>query len=118
MLCRIQRMVPRSVVLIAVFLLSSIVLACGVSNEGGSDGDTLTAELVVPPAKQETVAAPTATRVPPTFTDLSETSDAAISKVSEAAGKRKRTVNVPNRGYNAMGGNDAPITMFDFSDFL
>ena len=109
-------MVPRSVVLIAVFLLSSIILACGVSNEGGSEGDTLTAELVVPPAKQETVAAPAATRVPPTSTALSETSDAAISKVSEAA--ENRTVNVPNRGYNAMGGNDAPITMFDFSDFL
>ena len=74
-LCRIQRMPPRFVVLIAVSLASLIVVGCGVTNEGGSASDALTAELVVPPADQEVAAAPPGTQSPPTATTIPPTDD-------------------------------------------
>ena len=86
----------RSFALAALVLLSAFsVVGCGIRDDDGAVSENvLTAELVVPPASQE-LAAPTAT--------------AAVEKVR---------VNVPNRGYNSYGDPDAPITMFDFSDFL
>ena len=115
-LCRIQRMPPRFAVLIAVSSLSLIVLGCGVTNEGGSTNDALTAELVVPPAEQEIAPAPTSTQSPPTATTIPATMTSQISKAGDP--KPKPQASVPNRGYNAMGSEEAPITMFDFSDFL
>ena len=109
-------MLPRFVVLIIAISMSLVVSACGVSDGDGPSSGALTAELVVPPAEQATVAAPTATRVPPTATVSPDTTTGAISKVDAAEEEPK--VSVPNRGYNAMGSDDAPITMFDFSDFL
>lgn len=115
-ICRIQRMPPRFVVLITAVSLSLVVIACGVSNGDGPTSGALTAELVVPPAKQATVAAPTATRTAPTATAIPPSPIAEEGNID--AKQEKPQVSVPNRGYNAMGSDDAPITMFDFSDFL
>ena len=71
----------------------------------------LTAELVVPPAEQELVSTATTTAAP-TVAEAVE----VVEENSVVEGGLR--VNVPNRGYNSMGSLDAPITMFDFSDFL
>ena len=95
------------------------LLACGVGDEGDAvDENVLTAELVVPPASQE-LAAPTATAMPPTATSVPPTATVEVAAESEVeTAVEKVRVNVPNRGYNSYGDPDAPITMFEFSDFL
>ena len=100
-----------STLIALVVSVTLVLVACGTSEDGGTLGgeQVLTAELVVPPAEQEAVSVGTST-VAPTATTVPTAAD--ISK--EEADR----VNVPNRGYNAMGSEDAPITMFDFSDFL
>ena len=112
---RIHAMSFRSFALVALVLFGAVaVIGCGLRDEGGGVSENvLTAELVVPPGSQVTVEPPTAT-VPPTAT---------TEVVEEVAGKsgeedEPARVNVPNRGYNSYGDADAPITMFDFSDFL
>ncbi len=105
-------MLFRSVTVVGLVLLGAVVLVgCGVQNEGGSSGSSLTAELVVPPDSQTVVeaatAVPTATPVP-----------TATVEVAEEVVEKQSQVNVPNRGYNSFGDPDAPITMFDFSDFV
>ena len=87
------------------------VVGCGVRDEGETvTENVLTAELVVPPASQVTVEPPTATVAPTATTE----------EVAGESGEEEEParVNVPNRGYNSYGDPDAPITMFDFSDFL
>ena len=85
------------------------VVGCGVRDEGETvTENVLTAELVVPPASQVTVEPPTATVAPTATADL----------VEDPGGDEPARVNVPNRGYNSYGDLDAPITMFEFSDFL
>ena len=106
----------RSSALVVLALLTALVLgACGVSEDDGElSGETvLTAELVVPPAEQEVVAA----TVPPTATAV-PTATEAVEVVKEVDDEEALRVHVANRGYNVMGSEDAPITMFDFSDFL
>lgn len=73
----------------------------------------MTAELVVPPAEQEVVAA----TVPSTATAVPAATE-AVEVVKEVDDEEALRVHVANRGYNVMGRDDAPITMFDFSDFL
>ncbi len=108
-------MLFRSVTVVGLVLLGTFVLVgCGVQNEGGSSGSSLTAELVVPPDSQtvvESTAVPTSTQVP---TATVVVADKAAQDVVE----KQASVNVPNRGYNSFGDPDAPITMFDFSDFV
>ena len=112
---RIHRMLFRSVTVVGLVLLGAFVLVgCGVRDEGGSGGSSLTAELVVPPASQVVQAAtavPTATQVPTATV-------AVVEEVAEEVVEKQARVNVPNRGYNSLGDADAPITMFEFSDFL
>ena len=106
--------------LAALVLLSAFaVFGCGVGEDGEAVSDNvLTAELVVPPASQE-LAAPTATAMPPTATSVPPTATVEVAAESEVeTAVEKVRVNVPNRGYNSFGDPDAPITMFDFSDFL
>jgi len=101
-------------VLVALVLFSAVaVVGCGLRDEDGAVSENvLTAELVVPPGSQVTVEPPTAT-VPPTATTE------VVEEVSGKSGEEEPArVNVPNRGYNSYGDPDAPITMFDFSDFL
>ena len=110
----------RSFALAALVLLSAFsVVGCGIRDDDGAVSENvLTAELVVPPASQE-LAAPAATAMPPTATSVPPTATMAVaaeSKIETAVEKVR--VNVPNRGYNSFGDPDAPITMFDFSDFL
>ena len=97
-------------VLVSVFVL----VGCGGSRNGAvSGGESLTPELVVPPGSQEGAkalsATATATPVP--------TSTATVESMPTEVVEKVR-VRVPNRGYNAMGSNDALIVMFEFSDFL
>ena len=91
----------RMFALAALLLFGAVSVAgCGVRDDGDTVSENvLTAELVVPPASQATVEASTAT--------------VAVEPTVE-----RRRVNIPNRGYNSYGNPDAPITMFDFSDFL
>ena len=106
--------------LVALVLFGAfVVFGCGVGDEGDAvDENVLTAELVVPPASQE-LAAPTATAAPPTATSVPPTATMEVAAESEVEPVvEKVRVNVPNRGYNSYGDPDAPITMFDFSDFL
>lgn len=100
----------RHVALVLIVVSAVAFVACGGADDGGADGDGLTAELAVPPDSRVVVeaaptVAPTATAEPAT---TAEPVDAAENRV----------VNVANRGYNSYGNPDAPITMFDFSDFL
>lgn len=92
------------------------VVGCGVRDEGETvTENVLTAELVVPPASQVTAEPPTATVAPPP----TKAPMATAEVVEESSGDDEPArVNVPNRGYNSYGNPDAPITMFDFSDFL
>ena len=106
----------RSLAPVVVLIVSALVLgACGASEEGDTLGGepALTAELVVPPAEQEVVAA----TVPPTATAV-PTATEAVEVVKEVDEDEALRVHVANRSYNVMGSDDAPITMFDFSDFL
>ena len=112
---RIHAMSLRPFVLVVPVLIGAFaVVGCGVRDEGEVVSENvLTAELVVPPAAQVTVEPPTATVAPTATTKV----------VEEVAGESAEgndlvRVNVPNRGYNSYGALDAPITMFDFSDFL
>ena len=104
-------MPSRYVTLVLIVVSAVAFVACSDADDGGADGDGLTAELAVPPAKQVAAAtvAPTATQEPtPTPEPTVVAEPTAIN----------RAVNIPNRGYNSLGDPDAPITMFDFSDFL
>ena len=102
----------RSVTLFFLLAVGGLIVigACGGSEAEDAGGDGLTAELAVPPATEVVVVA-TAT-VMPTATP-EPTATVAPEPVVE-----KARVNIPNRGYNSLGNPDAPITMFDFSDFL
>ena len=110
----------RSFALAALVLLSAFsVVGCGIRDDDGAVSENvLTAELVVPPASQE-LAAPTATAAPPTATSVPPAATMEVAAESEVEPVvEKVRVNVPNRGYNSYGDPDAPITMFEFSDFL
>ena len=109
---RIHAMSLRVFVLAALVLFGAVaVVGCGVRDGDGAVGESvLTAELVVPPASQVTVESPTATVAPTATAEMVE------GVAGEDDGSAR--VNVPNRGYNSYGDPDAPITMFDFSDFL
>ncbi len=117
---RIHAMSFRLFALAALVLFSAFaVFGCGVGEDGDAVSENaLTAELVVPPASQES-ADPTATAVPPTATAVPPTAtmEVAVESKIETAVEKTR-VNVANRGYNSLGDPDAPITMFEFSDFL
>ena len=90
------------------------VIGCGMRDEGDAVSENvLTAELVVPPASQVTVEAPATVALTATKVPVATSASAAEETDDEPAG-----VNVPNRGYNSYGDPDAPIVMFDFSDFL
>ncbi len=100
--------------LVALVLFGAVaVVGCGLRDEGGGVSENvLTAELVVPPGSQVTVEPPTATVAPTATTEV-------VEEVARESGEEEAArVNVPNRGYNSYGDPDAPITMFDFSDFL
>lgn len=98
---RIQRMSFR-LAGFAIAMLAVGILGVGCGGEDGGSAE-VTAE-VAPTAEPTATPEVTATPVPPTAT-VEPTAD-------------KPRFNIPNRGYNSYGDPDAPITMFDFSDFL
>ena len=81
---------------VLVLVLAFVVVGCGASESVSED---VTPVLAAPPAAIE----PTATA----------TVEPAPTEVTESP-----RVKIPNRGYNSMGSEDAPIVMFDFSDYL
>ena len=99
----------RLLALVSLLLVVLLAVAgCGASDGGVVRESGLTAELAVPPEVQ---SVPTATPTPePTATP--------VPTVAVEPKPSKRTVSIPNRGYNSMGDADAPITIYDFSDFL
>ena len=104
----------RFAALAALILVSAFaVVGCGIQTQRGvSNEKVLTAELVVPPVEEEVIVEATATATP----SPAATPTAAVTK--EVVEKKPKTIRVSNRGYNSMGDADAPIVMFDFSDFL
>ena len=100
---------------LAVLILVSAfaVVGCGIQTQRGVGNEkVLTAELVVPPVEEEVVVEATATATPfPTATPT-------VAVTKEVVEEKPKTIRVSNRGYNSMGDADAPIVMFDFSDFL
>ena len=98
-------MYPRllTVALVATSLLSVLSFACG-------DTQTSAPETLAPPSTSAPLVEP-APIVPKETTEP----DPVISEVSEEP--KSETVSISNRGYNVKGSEDAPITLFDFSDF-
>ena len=97
-------------------VVAFVLVGCGSSGDGsGSVGEDLTPELVVPPGSQQDAKELSAT---PTATATVEPSPTATIEPTATEVPEKPRVNIPNRGYNSMGSEDAPIVMFDFSDFL
>ena len=93
--------------LVLLVAITTVLVGCGDSEGERTGGDGLTAELAVPPAAP--TVAPTPTPEPTATVELTATMEPVVEK---------QVVNIPNRGYNSLGDPDAPITMFDFSDFL
>ncbi len=108
---------PRFLPLLALSLTAALALAatiaCGTADEGGDAGDAgPTVELAAPPASLVATVAPSPTSTPMPTATAEDVVEATVVMVERAK------VNIPNRGYNALGDPEAPITMFDFSDFL
>lgn len=107
-------------------VVAFVLVGCGSSGDSsGSVGEDLTPELVVPPVSQQGAKELSATPMPiPTATVESiatatvQPSPTAMIEPTATEVLEKPRVKIPNRGYNSMGSEDAPIVMFDFSDFL
>lgn len=87
---------------LAGFAIAVLVVGIIVGGCAGED-DGLAEATATPNAVPTVTAEPTATAVLPTAT---------------VEPPEKPRLNIPNRGYNSKGDADAPIVMFDFSDFL
>lgn len=124
---------PYVVYLCSIYFLSTLalvgLLACG-GEQSAEDQKTATIEAT--PANVETpvmaeatkevakekveepTAEPTATAPPAPTPTATRTSTVAPGEDREAA---QSGFEVPHRDYNLVGNPDAPITMFEFSDF-
>ncbi len=104
---KLSRVLPRLTYAIPVFVVVA-VLAC--SGE-------LTVEVEKEVAR-EVEATPTvevvATATPAPTPEPVETATPAPDEEEEV---EKTPIEVPDRGYNTVGSPDAPVTLFDFSDF-
>ena len=86
---------------LSVTTLAAAAIACG-------SGALPTSTPLPPTATAEpTVAAPEAT--------MSADGDVAQAGASEDA---RAVPSVPHRGYNVIGADDAPIVLYDYSDFV
>ena len=113
-----------------VSAVAFVLVGCGDADDD-SGGESLTPELVVPPASQKgskelaDTASATATSTPiptptstPTLHPTSTPMPTATIEPTPTEVVEKPKVKIPNRGYNSMGSDDALIVMFEFSDFL
>ena len=115
-----------SIALVSLVLLIALgIVACaGSESDDANDVDGSggpTAELAVPPPEQDLAPTNTPTPQPTATPEPTSTPEPTATPTPEPepeASTVQTLVNIPNRGYNALGNPDAPITMFDFSDFL
>ncbi len=124
---------PYVVYLRAIYFLSILavagLLACGGEQSAEDEKASMieatpaavekpeTAEATSEVAKEkanEPTPEPTATAPPVPTPTATRTSTVAPA---EDQAEEPPRVDVPNRGYNVLGSPDAPITMFEFSDF-
>ena len=124
---------PYAVYLCSIYFLSTLalagLLACGGEQSAQDEKASMieatpaaaekpvTAEATRQVAKEkarEPTAEHTATAPPVPTPTATRTSTVAPAE-DQAEGPPR--VDVPNRGYNVLGSPDAPITMFEFSDF-
>lgn len=95
-------MYPRLIIIaiVAALLFPVLLFACG-------DTQTSAPETLAPPPTSVPLV-----ELAPIVPEETTEPDPVVTEVSESA-----TVSVSNRGYNVKGSADAPITLFDFSDF-
>lgn len=98
-------MYPRLLIIaiVVALLLPVLLFACG-------DTQTSAPETLAPPSTSVPLV-----ELAPIVPEETTEPASVISEVSEDS--ESATVSVSNRGYNVKGSADAPITLFDFSDF-
>ena len=106
---RLSEVLPRLIYAIPVFVVVA-VLSCG----GGRIVDVTREVEVIKEVEVTRIVEVVATPSPVPTPGTVEEDTVAPDEEQEVA---KPLLEVPDRGYNSLGSPDAPITMFDFSDF-
>ena len=106
---RLSEVLPRLTYAIPVFVVVA-VLSCG----GGRIVDVTREVEVIKEVEVTRIVEVVATPSPVPTPGTVEADKIAPDEEQEVA---KPLLEVPDRGYNSLGSPDAPITMFDFSDF-
>ena len=106
---RLSEALPRFIYAIPVFVAVA-VLSCG----GGRIVEVTREVEVIEEVEVTRIVEVVATASPVPTPATVEADKIALDEEPEVA---KPLLEVPDRGYNSLGSPDAPITMFDFSDF-
>ena len=106
---RLSEALPRLTYAIPVFVVVA-VLSCG----GGRIVEVTREVEVIEEVEVTRIVEVVATASPVPTPGTVEADTVASDEEPEVA---KPLLEVPDRGYNSLGSPDAPITMFDFSDF-
>ena len=97
---KLSNVLPRVIYAIPLFVTVAL-LACA----------SQTTPDPTPEIEPTPVVEPTATPSP------APTPTAVPTATPEPEEEQQPPIEIPDRGYNAVGSPDAPVTMFDFSDF-
>ena len=106
---RLSEALPRFIYAIPVFVVVA-VLSCG----GGRIVEVTREVEVIEEVEVTRIVEVVATASPVPTPATVEADTVAPDEEQQGA---KPLLEVPDRGYNSLGSPDAPITMFDFSDF-
>ena len=109
LMMRLSEVLPRLTYAIPVFVVVA-VLSCG----GGRIVDVTREVEVIKEVEVTRIVEMVVTPSPVPTPGTVEEDTVAPDEEQEVA---KPLLEVPDRGYNSLGSPDAPITMFDFSDF-